>query len=96
LHQFYGDKDEHVFYAVQAETKDQTIDFSSFRRVLQNKQLEVAQKMITDFFEQFQLAAMMPEDIRYSSFLLFMEIQRELIDLEDEEYLQGIEKIHQA
>lgn len=28
LHQFYGDKDEHVFfYAVQAETKDQTIDF---------------------------------------------------------------------
>ena len=44
LHQFYGDKDEHVFYAVQAETKDQTIDFSSFRRVLQNKQLEVAQK----------------------------------------------------
>lgn len=49
LHQFYGDKDEHVFYAVQAETKDQTIDFSSFRRVLQNKQLEVAQKMITDF-----------------------------------------------
>lgn len=34
---------------------------------------------------------MMPEDIRYSSFLLFMEIQRELIDLEDEEYLQGIE-----
>ncbi len=52
--------------------------------------------MITDFFEQFQLAAMMPEDIRYSSFLLFMEIQRELIDLEDEEYLQGIEKIHQA
>ena len=64
--------------------------------MLQNKRLDDAQKMITDFFEQFQLAAMMPEDIRYSSFLLFMEIQRELIDLEDEEYLQGIEKIHQA
>ena len=76
--------------------QEQTIDFSSFRRVLQNKRLDDAQKMITDFFEQFQLAAMMPEDIRYSSFLLFMEIQRELIDLEDEEYLQGIEKIHQA
>ncbi|MFR8908358.1 MAG: helix-turn-helix transcriptional regulator, partial [Enterococcus faecium] len=96
LHQFYGDKDEHVFYAIQATIKEQTIDFSSFRRVLQNKRLDDAQKMITDFFEQFQLAAMMPEDIRYSSFLLFMEIQRELIDLEDEEYLQGIEKIHQA
>lgn len=64
LHQFYGDKDEHVFYAIQATIKEQTIDFSSFRRVLQNKRLDDAQKMITDFFEQFQLAAMMPEDIR--------------------------------
>ena len=39
---------------------------------------------------------MTPEDIRHFSFLLFMDIQRELISLEDEEYFKGIQYINQA
>lgn len=81
---------------MQATIKEQTVDSSNFGRVLQGKQLDDARRMITDFSEQFQLAVMMPEDIRYSSFLLFVEIQWESINLENEECLQGIEKIYQV
>ena len=80
----------------QATAEEQAIDFSSFSRSLQSGQLDVAQQMVTDFFEQFQTAVMTPEDIRHFSFLLFMDIQRELISLEDEEYFKGIQYINQA
>ncbi|WP_165006179.1 MULTISPECIES: response regulator transcription factor [unclassified Enterococcus] len=96
LHQFYGREDQKIFYADHAAVKEQTIDFSAFTRVLQGGQLETAQQMITSFFEQFQTAVMTPEDIRHFSFLLFMDIQRELISLEDEEYLEGVQTINQA
>lgn len=95
LHQFYGDQNQRIFYAEQAEIK-QSIDFISFSRVLKSGQLALAQQMISDFFEQFQQAVMSPEDIRHFSFLLFMDIYRELIRLEDDEYLTGIQKINQA
>ncbi len=95
LHQFYGDQNQRIFYAEQAEIK-QSIDFVSFSRVLKSGQLALAQQMISDFFEQFQQAVMSPEDIRHFSFLLFMDIYRELIRLEDDEYLTGIQKINQA
>lgn len=96
LHQFYGEKDQQIFFAEQAAAEEQAIDFSSFSRSLQSGQLDVAQRMVTDFFEQFQTAVMTPEDIRHFSFLLFMDIQRELISLEDEEYFKGIQYINQA
>ncbi|MGM9903834.1 response regulator transcription factor [Enterococcus hirae] len=96
LHQFYGEKKHRVFYVDQGTAKEQSIDFSSFNRVLQSGQLEAAQQMLTSFFEQFQQAVMTPEDIRHFSFLLFMDIQRELIHLDDDEYLTGIQQINQA
>lgn len=96
LHQFYGEKDQRIFFAEQEAAKEQAIDFSSFSRVLKSGQLERAQQMITQFFEQFQKAIMTPEDIRHFSFLLFMDIHRELVHLEDDEYLKGIQSINQA
>ena len=67
LHQFYGEQNQRIFYAEQAEIK-QSIDFVSFSRVLKSGQLALAQQMISDFFEQFQQAVMSPEDIRHFSF----------------------------
>lgn len=96
LHQFYGEKDQHIFFAEQEAAKEQAIDFSSFNRVLKSGQLASAQQMITQFFDQFQTAVMTPDDIRHFSFLLFMDIHRELIRLEDDEYLKGIQQINQA
>ncbi|MCQ4504353.1 DNA-binding response regulator, partial [Vibrio parahaemolyticus] len=81
LHQFYGEKDQHIFFAEQEAAKEQAIDFSSFNRVLKSGQLASAQQMITQFFDQFQTAVMTPDDIRHFSFLLFMDIHRELIRL---------------
>ncbi|WP_206853861.1 response regulator [Candidatus Enterococcus mangumiae] len=96
LHQFYGEQKQQIIYADQHVANEQVIDFSNFNRVLQSGQLEAAQKMVTDFFEQFQRAVMTPEDIRHLSFLLFMDIQREFVRLEDDEYLHGIQQINQA
>ncbi|MEY8445689.1 response regulator transcription factor [Enterococcus ratti] len=96
LHQFYEDKDQKIFFSEQEAAKEQAIDFSSFTRILKSGQLEKAQQMLTHFFDQFQTAVMAPEDIRHFSFLLFMDIQRELIHLEDDEYLKGIQRINQT
>ena len=96
LQQFYGEARREIIRSLPAENQDQLIDFSTFSRALQSNQLDLVQQMIREFFEQFQSAVMTPEDIRHFTFLLFMDIQRELITLEDDEYLTGIHQINQA
>ncbi|MBO0482933.1 response regulator transcription factor [Candidatus Enterococcus courvalinii] len=96
LQQFYGETRHEIIRSIPAENQDQLIDFSTFSRALQSNQLDLVQQMIREFFEQFQSAVMTPEDIRHFTFLLFMDIQRELITLEDDEYLKGIQQINQA
>ncbi|EPH96046.1 response regulator receiver domain protein [Enterococcus faecalis 13-SD-W-01] len=96
LHQFYGERQCRIFYSTIERLDDQTIDFLAFSRALQKKQIDYAEKMIHEFFDQFHSFAFAPEDVRHFTFLLLMDVQRELANLEDEEYLKGIQCINQA
>lgn len=95
LHQFYNHT-ERIIRADKLPKQEQLVDFSEFNRLLRNNQLNEAEMSLEQIFKQMQYSEMAPEKARQVAFLLFMDIRRELLLLEDEEYLAVIQKVNEA
>lgn len=95
LHHFYNYPDR-IVYAEKMQGKHQLMDFSEFNRLLRDNKLHEAEISLQNLFMQIHRLAIAPENARQVAFLLFMDIRRELLLLEDEEYLSVVDKISNA
>lgn len=92
LHQFYN-YPERIVYAEKMQGQHQLMDFSEFNRLLRDNKLHEAEISLQNLFMQIHHLTIAPENARQIAFLLFMDIRRELLLLEDEEYLSVVNKI---
>jgi len=95
LHQFYN-YPERIVYAEKMQGQHQLMDFSEFNRLLRDNKLHEAEISLQNLFMQIHHLTIAPENARQIAFLLFMDIRRELLLLEDEEYLSVVDKISNA
>lgn len=95
LHQFYNQPQKFIF-PDKVRKQNQLVDFMEFNRLLRNKQLDEAEANLNQVFEQVYRLAIAPEEARQVAFLLLMDIRRELLLLEDEEYVEVIQQINSA
>lgn len=95
LHQFYNHQ-EQVVYSEDIQKGNQLIDMTEFNILLQNNHIQVAEEYLDKLFDQIHQLEIQPENVRQIAFLLFTDMHRKLLLLEDEEYTTVIEKINLA
>lgn len=95
LHHFYN-HEEQVVYSENTQKNNQLIDMTEFNLLLQNNHIQVAEEYLDRLFDQIHQLEIQPENVRQIAFLLFTDMQRKLLLLEDEEYTAVIEKINRA
>lgn len=95
LHHFYN-HEEQVVYSENTQKGNQLIDMTEFHLLLQNNHIQMAEEYLDRLFDQINQLEIQPENVRQIAFLLFTDMQRKLLLLEDEEYTEVIEKINRA
>lgn len=95
VHQFYNHQ-KRIIYSDKISKQDQELSLSEFNWFLHNNQLSESEATLKEIFQKIKLSEMSPEKVRQAAFLLFMNIRRELLLFEDDEYLEVIQKINQV
>ncbi|MGM0126141.1 two-component system, response regulator YesN [Enterococcus sp. AZ194] len=96
LHQFYGLHTTHILLSEEENNSDSLIDLSEFNRLVVLSKPTALKEAVKKIFQEVLTLGTAPEDVRHIAFLLFMDIYRQLGQLDDEAYLATIQKINKA
>ena len=96
LHQFYGMHTTHILLPQEEVSPESLIDLSEFNRLVTLNKPAALKKAVQKIFQDVLMLGTSPEDVRHIAFLLFMDIYRQVGQLDDESYLATIQNINKA
>jgi two-component system response regulator YesN len=96
LHQFYGMQTTHILLPQEESGQDSLIDLSEFNRLVTLNKPAALKEAVQKVFQEVLTLGTSPEDVRHIAFLLFMDIYRQVGQLDDESYLATIQTINKA
>lgn len=96
LHEFYEGTSDHILKAPEEGIPDSFLDLAEFNRLVVLNKPHSLKKAVQKIFQKLISLGVSPEDVRHVTFLLFMDVYRQMGELESSSYFAVVQEINQA